>query len=147
MEYTQNREHRHSSHGSKRSTIGGGFSLSLVCSHRHKLSNMSATNTNNPSTQRKAVPASKTGRRNYVWSNEETQTLVNVLKRNLRYQLLIPGRATKEQEKGLKRKKSTMLQAIFPLVFPEEQKIEWGRIKSKILTMHRQYIAERERLG
>jgi len=92
--------------------------------------------------------AGRKGKGKHSWSREETMTLVSLLKGNLTWQLmLIPGRATREQEKGLKTKKTTMLREMFGQLFPNERNDDHTRVKSKILTMHRQYTAERDKMG
>jgi hypothetical protein len=73
---------------------------------------------------------------------------VDLLHKNPRYQIaLLPGRNTKEQEKGQKVSKSTLCRQIFTEIFGPDEQPNVQRIKTKITTLVRVYTHELKKLG
>ena len=76
----------------------------------------------------------------FTWTDEDTVRLVDVIHKNEHYQrVLLPGRLTSDQEKGLKTNKDVVCRQVFNEVFPNDNSANGsGRIKSKIrwLTLH-----------
>ena len=107
-----------------------------------------ATPTTTATATATAPATTAASRRNHVWSSAEIEQLVDLLHKNPRYQIaLLPGRNTKEQEKGQKVSKSTLCRQIFTEIFGPDEQPNVQRIKTKITTLVRVYTHEMKKLG
>ncbi|KAJ1032057.1 hypothetical protein NDA13_002432 [Ustilago tritici] len=79
----------------------------------------------------------------FVWDNDKVLQLVTILFDSNYYQrLLLKGRLTKEQEKGLKTSKETLYKQIFEEIFPNSNITNGGScVKTKLCWLESQYIA------
>ncbi|SPC62078.1 uncharacterized protein UHOD_12160 [Ustilago sp. UG-2017b] len=98
---------------------------------------------------RPATRASRTrnqdmdSRKYFVWDNNKVLRLVTILFDSDYYQrLLLKGRLTKEQEKGLKTSKETLYKQIYDKIFPNSNITNGGsHVKTKLCWLESQYIA------
>jgi hypothetical protein len=87
-------------------------------------------------------------RRNHVWSAVETAHLVDLLHKNTKYQIaLLPGRVTRDQEKGQKVSKSSLFRHLCKEIFGQAGPGSEQRIKSRIKTLSKLYADEKKKLG
>jgi hypothetical protein len=87
-------------------------------------------------------------KRNFVWSDEQTDRLVEILYNNFSYQTaLLSIRSSKEQERGQKVHKTTIYGNIFREIFGEDQPMQVQRIKNRIVTLSRIYKEEMAKMG
>jgi hypothetical protein len=87
-------------------------------------------------------------RKNHNWTAAETEQLVDILYKNVKYQIaLLPGRITREQERGQKISKTTLFRQMSREIFGENEPGHVMRIKSKIVTLSRIYNTEKKKLG
>lgn len=77
----------------------------------------------------------------FTWTPNDISRLVDIIYNDNQYQrVLLPGRLTAEQEKGLKTNKEVICGQIWQQVFPEQSSVGGaGRVKSKIRWLGTQY--------
>jgi hypothetical protein len=87
-------------------------------------------------------------RRNHVWVETETEQLVDILYKNVKYQVAFLGsRVCRDQENGQKTSKSSLSRHIFTEIFGDTEPVNEQRNKSRIKPLSKLYSDERKKLG